>query len=184
MYYQYTLIVTIIASNLLLIFAGIKLIRILLSIIFWHYNTFKICIFHKCWCYFSLIIFESNIFTFFRHLHFLFTITGKYRGSAHIHCNIKVKLNHKTSAVSHNLKNYDSHLNMQELSKFNFKINVIPNGLKNFMVFNINNKFVYINRFQFSSFSLDNVVKNLGKNDFKYLSWEFDSKALDLVKQK
>ena len=56
-------------------------------------------------------------------------ITVKYRGSAHRDCNINVKLNHKISIVFHNLKNYDSHLIMQELGKFNFKINVIPNGL-------------------------------------------------------
>ena len=31
---------------------------------------------------------------------------------------------------------------------------------------------------------LDGLVKNLGNNDFKYLSQEFDSKILDFVKQK
>ena len=55
-------------------------------------------------------------------------MTGKYRGSAHSHCNVKVKLNHKTLVVLHNLKHYDSHLIMQELGKFNLKVNVIPNG--------------------------------------------------------
>ena len=55
-------------------------------------------------------------------------MTGKYRGSAHQDCNINVKLNHKIPLVFHNLKNYDSHLTMQEVGKFNLKINVIPNG--------------------------------------------------------
>ena len=31
---------------------------------------------------------------------------------------------------------------------------------------------------------LDSLVKNLGKDDFKYLSQKFDSKVLDLVRQK
>ena len=44
-------------------------------------------------------------------------ITGKYRGSAHRDCNIKVKLNHKIPIVFRNLKNYDSYLIMQELGK-------------------------------------------------------------------
>ena len=57
-------------------------------------------------------------------------ITGKYRGSAYIDCNINLKLNHKTFLVSHNLKSYDSHLLMEEIGKINFKINVIPNGLE------------------------------------------------------
>ena len=52
------------------------------------------------------------------------------------------------------------------------------------MSFNINNKLVFIDSFQFLSYSLDSLVKNLVKNDFKYLSQEFDSKALDLVKRK
>ena len=32
--------------------------------------------------------------------------------------------------------------------------------------------------------SLDSLVKNLSKDDFEYLSQEFDSNILDLVKQK
>ena len=34
-------------------------------------------------------------------------IAGKYRGSAHRDCNIKVKLNHTIPIVFCNLKNYD-----------------------------------------------------------------------------
>ena len=44
-------------------------------------------------------------------------ITGKYRGYAHRDCNINVKLNHKIPVVCHKIKNYDSHLIMQELGK-------------------------------------------------------------------
>ena len=48
-------------------------------------------------------------------------ITGNYRGFPHEDCNINVKLNHKITAIFHNLNNYDSHLIMQELGKFNLK---------------------------------------------------------------
>ena len=82
------------------------------------------------------------------------------------------------------LKNYGSHLIMQELGKFNFKINVMPNGLEKYMCFNISNKLIFIDSFQFLSSSLHSLVKNLGKDDFKYFSQAFDSKVLDLVKQK
>ena len=34
------------------------------------------------------------------------------------------------------------------------------------------------------SYSLEILVKNLGKDDFKYLIQDFDTKVLDLVKQK
>ena len=45
-------------------------------------------------------------------------------------------------------------------------------------------KLSFIDSFQFLSFSLDSSVKNLGKDDFKYLSKECDNNVLDLVKQK
>ena len=51
-------------------------------------------------------------------------ITGKCRDSAHRFCNIILKLNHKIPIVFHNLKNYDSHLIIEELGKFNLKKNV------------------------------------------------------------
>ena len=73
---------------------------------------------------------------------------------------------------------------MQELGKFNLKINVIPNGLEKYMNFGINNKLRFINSFQFLSSSLDSLVKNFGKDDFKYFSQEFDNNVLDLVEQK
>ena len=57
-----------------------------------------------------------------------------------------------------------------ELGKFNFKINIIPNGLEKYMSFNINNKLAFIDRFKFLSSLLDSLVKNLGKSYFKYLS--------------
>ena len=73
---------------------------------------------------------------------------------------------------------------MPELGKINFKINVIPNGLEIYMSFNVNNKFIFVDIFQFLSSSLDSLVNSLGENDFNYLNEELDSKLLDLVKQK
>ena len=73
---------------------------------------------------------------------------------------------------------------MQELGKFNLKINVIPNGSEKYMSSSINNKLNFIGSFQFLSSSLDCLVKNLSKGDFKYLSQEFDNNVLDLIKQK
>ena len=52
------------------------------------------------------------------------------------------------------------------------------------MSFSINNKLAFIDSFQVLSFSLNSLVKKLGKIDFTYLSQEFDNKVLDLVKQK
>ena len=51
------------------------------------------------------------------------------------------------------------------------------------MSFNINNKLSLIDSFQFLSSSLDSLIKNLRKDDFKYLSQEFDNNILDLLKR-
>ena len=48
----------------------------------------------------------------------------------------------------------------------------------------MNNKLIFIDSIQFLSSSLDSLVKNFGKNFFKYLNQEFDGNILDLVKQK
>ena len=61
---------------------------------------------------------------------------------------------------------------MPELGKSSLKISVIPNELEKYMSFIINNKLRFINSFQFLSSSLDSLVKNLNKNDFKYLNQE------------
>ena len=73
---------------------------------------------------------------------------------------------------------------MQELGKFNLKINIIPNGLEKYMRFTISEKLVFIDCFQFLSCSLDSLVKYLNIDDFKCLSQEFDNNVLDLVNQK
>ena len=59
---------------------------------------------------------------------------------------------------------------MQKLDKFNLKLNVIPKELEKYLNFTSNKKLSFIGTFQFLSSSLDSFVKNLGKDDFKYLS--------------
>ena len=90
-------------------------------------------------------------------------ITGKYRGSVHRYCMINLELNHKILVIFHSLKKYDSYFIMQELGTFSLKINVIPNGLKIYTSFTVNNKFNFINSFQSSS--SDSL-----RDNFKYLS--------------
>ena len=91
----------------------------------------------------------------------------------HRGCNVNVKLNHKVPVIFHNLKNYDSHLIIHELEKFNPKLNVVQNGLEKYMSCSINNKLNFIDTVQFDDY----------KDDFKYLSQEFDHNVLDLAKR-
>ena len=89
----------------------------------------------------------------------------------------------KIPVIFHNLRGYDSHLIIKEISKFDVKVSVIPNGLEKYMAFTINTILVFIDSMQFLNSSLDSLVKNLSANDFKYLSEEFSGEFLKLVKE-
>ena len=52
------------------------------------------------------------------------------------------------------------------------------------MRFSINNNLGFIDNFRFLSSTLDSLIKNLNKGDFRYLSQESDINVFDLVKQK
>ena len=125
-----------------------------------------------CWICGKLINFDEKVRD---HCH----VTGKYRG-----CNINLKTTKKVPVIFHNLKGYNSHLTFKELSKFNFKISVIPSGLENCMSFTLSNNIAFIDSMLFMKSSLDKLVKNLGSEDFKYLSEEFSGEKLELVKKK
>ena len=60
-------------------------------------------------------------------------VTGKFRDAAHWSCNINFQLTKKFSVIFHNLRGYDSNLIFCELSKFDVKIEVIPNRLEKYM---------------------------------------------------
>ena len=111
-------------------------------------------------------------------------ITGKYRGAAHWSCNVNLKLSKKVPVIFHNLRGYDSHLIIKEISKSDVKVSVIPNGLEKYMAFTINTNMFFIDSMQFRTSSLDSSVKNLSDNDFKYLSEDFRGEFLRLIKQK
>ena len=90
----------------------------------------------------------------------------------------------KIPVIFHNLRGYDSHLRIKEVSKFGVNVNVIPNGLEKYMAFTINRNLVYIDSMQFMKSSLDSLVKNLIDEDFRYLSEGFSGEFLKLVKEK
>ena len=62
---------------------------------------------------------------------------------------------------------------MQELGKFDFKINIIPNRLEKYMTHSLDNNLTLIDIFQYLSSSLDSLVKNIAKNDLKHLNKKF-----------
>ena len=111
-------------------------------------------------------------------------VSGKYRGAAHWNCNVNFKMTKKIPAMFHNLEGHDSHLIIIELSNFNVKVDVIPDGLEKYMAFMINRNLVFIDSMQFMKSSLDLLVKNLMSEDFKHLPEEFCGELLEIVKEK
>ena len=128
-------------------------------------------------------------------------ITGKYRGSAHQECNLKLRLDPeeiKIPVIFHNLRGYDSHFIMQEIGaivkKHTYKnnkgeekqmnINAIPNNMEKYMAFMLGNHLTFIDSFQFMSSSLEKLVSNLPRESLKYTSQKFKGKKLDLMARK
>ena len=128
-------------------------------------------------------------------------ITGKYRGSAHQECNLKLTLNPdkiKIPVLFHNLRGYDSHFIMQEIGAIvknhTFKnkkgeekqmnINAIPNNMEKYMAFMLGKHLTFLDSFQFMSSSLDKLVGNLPKDALKYTSQEYKNKKLNLMTRK
>ena len=128
-------------------------------------------------------------------------ITGKFRGSAHQECNLKMRIkneNLKIPIIFHNLRGYDSHFIMQQIgeiaNKYAYKdkkgkeqpltINAILNNMEKYMAFMLGNHLTFIDSFQFMSSRLDKLVSNLPKEDLIYTSKVFKGKKLNLMSQK
>ena len=121
-------------------------------------------------------------------------ITGKYRGSAHQSCNLKLQISAekiKIPVVFHNLKGYDSHFIMNELGELikqgeeNIKINVIAQNAEKYMAFYIGKHLSFIDSFAFMSSSLDKLASNLEDRHFIYTKEYFiDPIKFNLVKRK
>ena len=141
-------------------------------------------------------------------------VTGKYRGSAHQTCNLKLRISAekiKIPVIFHNLKGYDSHFIMNELGKlikkeekilqndeYNDKgekvkekivdripVSVIAQNAEKYMAFYINNNLAFIDSLQFMNSSLAKLASNLSEDDFIYTKKYFtDPVQFNLMKRK
>ena len=121
-------------------------------------------------------------------------VTGKYRGSAHQSCNLKLQISAekiKIPVIFHNLKGYDTHFIMNELGELikkgeeNIKINVIAQNAEKYMAFYIGKHLSFIDSFAFMSRSLDKLAGNLEDKDFIYTKDYFtDPVQFNLMKRK
>ena len=112
-------------------------------------------------------------------------ITGRFRGAAHKKCNLKLVISKKLPVLFHNLEGYDGHIIFEELNNFNnTNIKVIPKSTEKYMSIIINNNIIFLDSIQFLNKSLDTLSSNLEDIDRKYLSSEFESIDLELLKEK
>ena len=120
-------------------------------------------------------------------------VTGKYRGSAHGACNLKLQISAekiKIPVIFHNLKGYDSHFIINELGELikkgeEISINVIAQNAEKYMAFYIGKHLSFIDSFAFMSRSLDILAGNLEDRDFIYTKDYFtDPVKFNLMKRK
>ena len=71
---------------------------------------------------------------------------------------------------------------MQEINKFDVKLNVVLNGLEKCMAFTINKNLFFVDSMQLMDSSLNKLVKILSDNVFRYLSEGFSGGVSELVK--
>ena len=104
----------------------------------------------------------------------------------------------KVRQLRHPLYYYDSHFIMQQIGEIakkhtyknkrgeecHMNINCIPNNMEKYMAFMLGNHLVFLDSFQFMSSSLDNLIKNLPDEAFKYTQQEFKKEQFNLMKQK
>ena len=134
------------------------------------------------------------------HCHF----TGRYRGPAHNKCNLKYRKPKNISVFFHNLSGYDSHLFIKKIGcsiNKNENIKCIATNEEKYISFTktivtgqyTNKKgkvkdktfdIVFKDSVKFMSSSLEALVNNLPKEDFKNLLNYFTPKQTELLKQK
>ena len=108
------------------------------------------------------------------HCHF----TGKYRGAAHVKCNLDYSFRYfKIPVFFHNLKNYDGHLIIGKANEMNERLNkkrrieIVPQNSEKFITFSFGS-LQFKDSFSFLSLSLDKLIKlNKYDNDRKLDNW-------------
>ena len=112
---------------------------------------------------------ETSVFD---HCH----ITGEYRGKAHVKCNLELNdKNFKIPVYFHNLKGYDSHFIIRELTKkehsyinkdgkeITTKVDVVANNSEKYITFSFR-KLQFLDTMAYLNSSLDKLVSTLVKS--------------------
>ena len=127
--------------------------------------------------------------------------TGRYRGPAHNSCNLKYRKQNNISVFFHNLAGYDSHLFIKKLGFTEGKIDCIPNNEQKYISFtktikvgkytnkkgeekDKTFKIVFKDSLKFLAASIDVLVSNTPKDNFKIVDNHYPPEQAKLLKQK
>ena len=127
--------------------------------------------------------------------------TGRYRGPAHNNCNLKYRKQNNISVFFHNLAGYDSHLFIKKLGFTEGDIDCIPNNEEKYISFTktikagkYTNKrgeekdkyfkIIFKDSLKFLAASLDVLVSNTPKDNFKIVDNHYPPEQAKLLKQK
>ena len=126
--------------------------------------------------------------------------TGKYRGELHSKCNLWLKKTRTIPVFGHNLSGYDSHLFVKRLADTQGNVNCIPRNEEKYVTFtkmvlvntidkgdkqvNIYSNLKFIDTINFMQSSLEKLVGNMDREDFKHTSKYFSGDKLDPMLRK
>ena len=130
------------------------------------------------------------------HCHF----TGKYRGAAHVKCNLQFKKPKFTPVIFHNLSGYDAHLFVKNLGRTEGNIKCIPNNEEKYISFSkeivvgeyknkkgekveVKHEIRFLDSFKFMASSLESLVGNLGLEKLIQTKKEFGTR-FELISRK
>ena len=118
-------------------------------------------------------------------------ITGKYRGSAHNTCNLKLQISTeriKIPVVFQNLKGYDSHFIIEKLGDIMeekpLDVKAIATNTEKYTAIYLDKHLAFIDSYQFMASPLANLAKNLPADKYIYTSEAFEGEKLALMKEK
>ena len=97
-------------------------------------------------------------------------IVGRYRGVAHIECNLMYRISKsgwKLPVVIHNPKGYDGHLIVKALKSEFGKVQVIPQNMEKYLPLAVG-KLKFVDSFHFTPKGLDVLAKTLADDEFRY----------------
>ena len=108
--------------------------------------------------------------------------TGRFRGTAHSTCNLRLTEQTFIPVIFHNLKGYDSHIFIKAFFNLQEKPSCIPQNTEKFISFSLkksgSSEFRFLDSYAFMAFPLAKLVGNLKK--FPIMSKFFEPDEVEI----